>query len=67
MRDYGGDISCPSCGHLHHITPRQLQADLEVTFTCDRCGNEVVHENTVAWEIAEHFKTIKSNLRRLRI
>ncbi len=67
MRDYGGDISCPTCGQLHHITPRQLQADLEVAFTCGYCGNDVVHENAVAWQIAEHFETIKSNLRRLRI
>jgi transcription elongation factor Elf1 len=67
MRDYGGDISCPMCGHLHHITPRQLQADLEVAFTCRRCGTEVVHENQIAWDIAEHFETIKRNLRRIRV
>jgi transcription elongation factor Elf1 len=67
MRDYGGDIPCPACGHLHHVTPRQLQADLEITFTCSECGHEVVHENAVAWEIAEHFETIKVGLRRLKI
>ena len=67
MRDYGGDISCPVCGHLHHITPRQLQADLEVTFTCGYCGAEVVHQNEIAWAIAEHFETIKYNLRRIRV
>jgi transcription elongation factor Elf1 len=67
MRDYGGDISCPMCGHLHHITPRQLQADLEVAFTCSHCGTEVVHENRIAWDIAEHFETIKGNLRRIRV
>ena len=67
MKDYGGDISCPMCGHLHHITPRQLQADLEVAFTCDYCSADVVHENQIAWAIAEHFDTIKYNLTRLRI
>jgi len=67
MKDYGGDISCPMCGHLHHITPRQLQADLEVAFICGYCGTEVVHENQIAWAIAEHFDTIKYNLTRLRI
>ncbi|HEX4507603.1 MAG TPA: hypothetical protein VH722_17885 [Alphaproteobacteria bacterium] len=55
------------CGHLHHITPRQLQAELEVAFTCGYCGTEVVHENQIAWAIAEHFETIKYNLTRLRI
>ncbi len=67
MRDYGGDISCPMCGRLHHITPRQLQWDLEVAFTCEWCGTEVVHQNEIAWAIAEHFETIKNNLRRIRI
>jgi transcription elongation factor Elf1 len=67
MRDYGGDISCPMCGHPHHISPRQLQADFEIVFTCGRCGMDVVHENTVAWEIAQHFETIKFGLSRMRI
>ena len=67
MKDYGGDISCPTCGQPHHITPRQLQAELEVVFTCDYCGSEVVHANAIAWQIAEHFETIKYNLSRLRI
>jgi transcription elongation factor Elf1 len=67
MRDYGGDIACPVCGHNHHVTPRQLQADLEITFTCSNCGTETLHENPVAWEIAEHFETIKYGLRRIRI
>jgi transcription elongation factor Elf1 len=67
MRDYGGDISCPMCGQLHHITPRQLQGDLEVAFTCGYCGMEVVHQNEVAWAIARHFETIKYNLTRIRI
>jgi transcription elongation factor Elf1 len=67
MRDYGGDIPCPTRGHPHHVTPRQLQADLEITFTCSECGHEVEHENAVAREIAEHFETIKVGLRRLKI
>ena len=67
MKDYGGDISCPMCGHKHHVTPRQLQADLEIAFTCGYCGTEVVHQNEVAWAIAEHFDTIKYNLQRIRI
>ncbi len=67
MRDYGGDISCPACGALHHITPRQLQWDLEIEFICAYCGADVVHENRIAWAIAEHFETIKYNLSRIRI
>jgi hypothetical protein len=55
------------CGHLHHVTPRQLQGDLEIAFTCGYCGTEVVHQNEIAWQIAEHFETIKYNLRRIRI
>ena len=67
MRDYGRDIPCPSCGHLHHVTPRQLQVDLQIVFTGSDRGTEVVHENAIAREIAEHFETIKNGLRRLRI
>jgi uncharacterized Zn finger protein len=67
MRDYGGDIPCRACGALHHVTPRVLQADLQIVFTCSNCGAEVVHENDVARGIAEHFQTIRVNLSRLRI
>jgi predicted RNA-binding Zn-ribbon protein involved in translation (DUF1610 family) len=67
MRDYGGNIPCPTCGHRHHITPRQLQADLEIAFVCPNCGVSVRHENAVAYAIAEHFETIKLGLRRIKI
>ena len=67
MRDYRGGIPCPSSGHLHHVSPRQLQADPQIVFTCSKCGAGVVHENEVAREIAEHFRTIKVNLSRLKI
>ena len=67
MRDYGGDILCPSCGHLHHVSPRRLQADLQIVFSCSHCGTEVVHENVVARELAERFQTIRHNLSRLKI
>jgi predicted RNA-binding Zn-ribbon protein involved in translation (DUF1610 family) len=40
---------------------------LEIVFTCSKCGTEVVHENAVAREIADHFETIKNGLRRIRI
>jgi hypothetical protein len=67
MRDYGRDIPCPVCGALHHVSPRVLQADLQIVFICSNCSTEVVHENAVAREIAEHFATIRINLSRLKI
>jgi hypothetical protein len=65
MRDYGADISCPTCGQEYHLTPRRLQADLEIVFLCQNCGTEVVQDNPVAREIADHFETIKHGLRRI--
>jgi hypothetical protein len=44
-----------------------LQTELEVAFTCGRCGADVVYENPVAWEIAQHFETIRIGLSRMRI
>jgi predicted RNA-binding Zn-ribbon protein involved in translation (DUF1610 family) len=67
MRDYGGDIPCPTCGALYHVSPRVLQGDLQIVFTCPSCGTDVVHDNDVAREIAEHFATIRINLSRLKI
>lgn len=62
MRDYGGNISCPICGHLHYITPRQLQSDLEITYTCSNCGTRAVHANIVVADIAQRFDTIRKGL-----
>ena len=67
MRDYGGDISCPVCGLDHHISPRQLQADLEITFTCPGCGTEVVHDNKVAQEIAARIEGLRPGFEKLKI
>jgi DNA-directed RNA polymerase subunit RPC12/RpoP len=67
MRDYGAKISCPICGHLHYITPKQLQADLEITYTCSNCGTEVMHANAVAAAIAEQFDTIRKGLGKIRV
>jgi hypothetical protein len=65
MRDYGKTIACPTCGQEHYVTPRRLQADLEIVFICSRCGAKVSQDNPVAREIAEHFETIKDGLRRM--
>jgi transcription elongation factor Elf1 len=67
MRDYGGDVPCPTCGHQHHVVPRRLQGDPQLYFVCDNCGNAVLLENPVAQEIAAHFENIRYGLSRLRI
>lgn len=66
-RDYGADIACPHCGSKVHITPRQLQTELEIIFTCPACGADVVHENDVAREIAIQMETIGRRVARLKI
>jgi uncharacterized Zn finger protein (UPF0148 family) len=63
MRDYGGDISCPICGRHHHITPRQLQSMVQIVFVCNGCGTEVVHENTVAQDIATKIEDLRDRLK----
>jgi DNA-directed RNA polymerase subunit RPC12/RpoP len=67
MRDYGGDISCPTCGHIHHVTPRQLQGDFQIVFICEHCGTEVVHDNKVAQEIAARIEGLRPGFEKLKI
>jgi DNA-directed RNA polymerase subunit RPC12/RpoP len=67
MRDYGGEISCPMCGHKHHVTPRQLQTEIQIVFHCANCGTDVTHENSVAREIAAGMNAIRASLEKLNI
>jgi len=67
VRDYGTTIPCPKCGQPHYATPRQLQTDLQITFTCPGCGTEVVHENPTAQDIAAGMRAIRNGLGKIRI
>jgi hypothetical protein len=67
MRDYGAEIACPECGQLHYISPRKLQADLQIIFICARCATEVIHENAVAQGIAARMGTIRRELSKIKI
>jgi hypothetical protein len=63
MWDPGANTSCPICGHLHYITPKQLQLGSEITFTCSNCGTEIVHANAVMADIPKREDTIRRDLR----
>jgi hypothetical protein len=67
MKDYGGDIPCPLCGHQHHVTPKQLQCYLQILFVCSNCQTEVLHENAVAQEIADQVASMEWRVPRLKI
>jgi hypothetical protein len=67
MRDYGAEIACPKCGQLHYISPRRLQSDLQVVFSCSSCATEVVHENAVAQGIAARMATIRRELSKIKV
>ncbi|MDB5393075.1 MAG: hypothetical protein JWM91_581 [Rhodospirillales bacterium] len=67
LRDYGADIACPECRTQVHITPKQLQSELQIAFICARCGSEVIHENAVARDIADRMETIRRGLGKIRI
>ncbi len=67
MRDYGGDIPCPECGQKHHISPRQLQGDLQIEFTCARCGADVIADNDVAGAIVKKMDLIKRGLGKIKV
>jgi hypothetical protein len=56
MRDYGGDIPCPECGQKHHISPRQLQGDLQIEFTCARAAQ--TSSQTMTWRVQSSRKWI---------
>ena len=67
MKDYGAQIPCPECGGLHHITPRQLQAETQIGFTCIHCGHQVVVDNAVAIKIHHDMVAIRQGLGRIKI
>jgi transcription elongation factor Elf1 len=67
MRDYGAEIACSNCGQHHYISPRKLQSDLQIVFSCERCGTEVVQENAVAQGIAARMATIRKELGKIKV
>jgi DNA-directed RNA polymerase subunit RPC12/RpoP len=67
MKDYGALIPCPECGAKHHVTPRQLQTELQFVFGCTQCGRTVTHDNEVAIKIYDEMYAIREGLGRIKI
>jgi uncharacterized Zn finger protein len=67
MKDYGAQSPCPECGAKHQVTPRQLQAETQIVFTCAACGHVVAYDNQVAIKIHDEMYAIKDGLERIKI
>lgn len=67
MKDYGAQIPCPECGTKHQVTPKQLQIELQLVFTCTHCGLLVTCDNAVAIKIFDEMHAIKEGLSKIKI
>jgi len=52
---------------LYYVSPRKLQAELQIVFNCSSCGTETVHENAVAQGIAARMLTIRRELSKIKV